>query len=299
MKVFRILGRSIRDAFRSVFRNFALSLASIMCITITLLVVAVAMILSINVNNLTEKIEKDVTIVAFLDVNIKESRIEKVKEEISDINNIESITFQSKEDIADEMMESSPVYKSIMSSWSREESPLQDTYLIKVDNIEKIKDVATKIEKIDDVNLVKYGEGMVEQLVSIFNVIKNTTVIIVLALVLVTAFLISNTIKITITSRRREIEIMRLVGASNINIKMPFLFEGLIIGVLGSIVPIVAVIYGYTAMYAHLNGYLFTPLLTLVVANPFVYFTSLTLLVIAVVVGVYGSLKAVRKYLKI
>lgn len=299
MKVFRILGRSIRDAFRSVFRNFALSLASIMCITITLLVVAVAMILSINVNNLTEKIEKDVTIVAFLDVNIKESRIEKVKEEISDINNIESITFQSKEDIADEMMESSPVYKSIMSSWSREESPLQDTYLIKVDNIEKIKDVATKIEKIDDVNLVKYGEGMVEQLVSIFNVIKNTTVIIVLALVLVTAFLISNTIKITITSRKREIEIMRLVGASNINIKMPFLFEGLIIGVLGSIIPIVAVIYGYTAMYAHLNGYLFTPLLTLVVANPFVYFTSLTLLVIAVVVGVYGSLKAVRKYLKI
>src|SRR5574344_1073414 len=295
MKVFRILGRSIRDAFRSVFRNFALSLASIMCITITLLVVAVAMILSINVNNLTEKIEKDVTIVAFLDVNIKESRIEKVKEEISDINNIESITFQSKEDIADEMMESSPVYKSIMSSWSREESPLQDTYLIKVDNIEKIKDVATKIEKIDDVNLVKYGEGMVEQLVSIFNVIKNTTVIIVLALVLVTAFLISNTIKITITSRKREIEIMRLVGASNINIKMPFLFEGLIIGVLDSIIPIVAVIYGYTAMYAHLNGYLFTPLLTLVVANPFVYFTSLTLLVIAVVVGVYGSLKAVRK----
>ena len=299
MKAIRILGRNIRDSFKSVFRNFSLSLASISCITITLVVVAISIILSYNVNNFATLVERDVTIVAFLDVDISEEQIKVVEHEINQLSNIESVTFQSKFDITDEMMESSETYKNIMSSWTEEENPLQDTYLIKVTDIETIGDVAASIQEIEGVDIVKYGEGMVEQLVSVFDVVRHITYGVVIALILVTAFLISNTIKITITSRKREIDIMRLVGASNLNIKIPFVFEGLFLGIIGSIIPIIATTYGYTALYQNFNGQLYSPFIQLVKPEPFVYIVSIVLLVIGILVGMFGSWHAVKKHLKI
>ena len=299
MKAFRILGRNIRDSFKSVFRNFSLSLASISCITITLLVVSVAIILTYNVNNFAESVEKDVTIVAFLDVDITEEETKKVEDEIKKLDNIDTYIYRSKTDITNEMMDSSEVFSSIMSEWTEDENPLQATFQVKVINIETIGDVAEKIKNIDNVSVVKYGEGMVEQLVSVFDTVKNISLIVVLALILVTAFLISNTIKITIFSRRREIEIMRLVGASNINIKIPFLFEGLFLGIIGSIIPILVTVYGYVAIYNKFGGKLFTQIIQLIKPEPFVYFVSLALVGIGMIVGVFGSWRAVKKHLKI
>ncbi len=299
MKAFRILGRNIRDSFKSVFRNFSLSLASISCITITLLVVSVAIILTYNVNNFAESVEKDVTIVAFLDVDITEEETKKVEDEIKKLDNIDTYIYRSKTDITNEMMDSSEVFSSIMSEWTEDENPLQATFQVKVINIETIGDVAEKIKNIDNVSVVKYGEGMVEQLVSVFDTVKNISLIVVLALILVTAFLISNTIKITIFSRRREIEIMRLVGASNINIKIPFLFEGLFLGIIGSIIPVLVTIYGYVAIYNKFGGKLFTQIIQLIKPEPFVYFVSLALVGIGMIVGMFGSWRAVKKHLKI
>lgn len=299
MKVFRILGRNIRDSFKSVFRNFSLSLASISCITITLIVVAIFVILTFNVNNFTTLVEKDVTIVAFLDVDITQENIKVVEKKIADIDEVDNYTFQSKQEISEEMMESSETFKNIMKEWTEDDNPLQDTFLVKVKDINDIADVAKRIKKMDGVSIVKYGEGMVEQLISIFEVVRKICMGTVIALVLVTAFLISNTIKITIFSRRREIEIMRLVGASNINIKIPFIFEGLFLGIMGSILPIIATVYGYNLLYDNFDGQLFSPFIKLVEPEPFVLFVSLALLVIGILVGMFGSWRAVKKHLKI
>lgn len=299
MKALRILSRSIRDSFKGVFRNFSLSLASISCITITLLVVAISIILSYNVNNFTTLVEKDVTIVAFLDVDINDSERKVVLKEIKKLDNVDSVTFESKVKISEEMMESSEVFKNIMENWTPEENPLQDTYTVKVADIEKIGDTAKEIGKIDKVNVVKYGEGMVEQLISVFDIVKNISIGMVVALIIVTAFLITNTIKITIHSRKREIEIMRLVGASNINIKIPFIFEGFLLGLLGSIIPILLTVYGYTALYEQFDGQLFSPFIKLIEPTPFVYIVSGTLIIIGIIVGMIGSLRAVKKHLKV
>lgn len=299
MRVFRILGRNIRDSFKSVFRNFSLSLASISCITITLIVVSISIILSYNVNNFAALVEKDVTIVAFLDSNITDDETRAVEDTINRLDYVESYNFQSKSEISQEMMDSSEIFKNIMSNWSDEDNPLQDTFLVKVTDIEKIADVANKIKKIDHVDVVKYGEGMVEQLISVFDVVRKISVGMVVALILVTAFLISNTIKITIFSRRREIDIMRLVGASNINIKIPFIFEGLFLGIIGAIIPIIATTYGYLALYENFNGQLFSPFIKLIKPEPFMYQVSGVLLLIGIAVGMFGSWRAVRKHLKI
>lgn len=299
MKAFRIISRNIRDAFKGVFRNFSLSLASISCITITLIVVAVSIILSYNVNNFTTLVEKDVTIVAFLDNELSDSEIDDINNQIGSLDNVEKYEFNSKSDITKEMMESSEIFKSIMKNWTDDENPIQNTFQVKVIDIKHIDVVADKIKDIKGVTLVKYGEGMVEQLVSAFDVIQKVCIISVIALVLVTAFLISNTIKITITSRNREINIMRLIGASNLNIKVPFMIEGLVLGVLGSIIPILVTIYGYMEVYKNFNGQLFSPFIKLIPPVPFVYTISLILIGIGVLVGMFGSWRAVRKHLKI
>jgi len=117
MKIFRILGRNIRDSFKSVFRNFSLSLASISCITITLVIVAVAIILSYNVNNFTNEVEKDMTIVAFLDVDVSEERIKEIEDEINILNYVENFTFNDKMKIAEEMMEGSDDYKVVLEKY--------------------------------------------------------------------------------------------------------------------------------------------------------------------------------------
>jgi len=299
MKVIRIFSRSIRDSFKSVFRNFSLSLASISCITITLIVVAIAIVLSQNVNNFASLVEGDVTIVTFLKRDITDEQTNDVEKKINNLPYIDSIVYKSKMELSREMMDSSEVFSSVMQNWDEKSTPIQATFQVKVKDINEIKYVADEISKMDGVDIVKYGEGMVEQLVSLFDMIRKISIGMVIALIIVTAFLITNTIKITIFSRKREIEIMRLVGSSNVNIKIPFILEGLFLGIMGSIVPILLTVFGYVKLYEKFDGQLFSPFIKLIVPEPFVYIISLVLLAIGIMVGMFGSYTAVRKHLKI
>lgn len=299
MKLFRMLGRNIRDSFKSVFRNFSLSLASISCITITLIVVALSMVLSANVNNFADNVEKDLTIVVFIERGASDEIIEKLGDSIDLLNYVESKSFKDRMDITKEMIEEDRTFEMILSKYTRENTPVRDEYLIKVTDIEKIGEVADSIRKMENVYGVEYGETIIDSLITIFDVLRKASYISVIALILVTAFLISNTIKITIFSRKREIEIMRLVGASNLNIKIPFIFEGLFLGIIGTIIPIVLTTYGYVAIYQNFNGQVFSPFLRLISPTPFIYQTSLLLLVIGMLVGMFGSYRAVKKHLKI
>lgn len=299
MRNFRILARNVRDGFKNVFRNFSLAFASISCITVTLVIVAASIVGSWNVQNFTKLIRDDFTIVVFVQNKATEEDLTKIKSEIETIKNVESIDFKSKKEVMDEMKKSSQTFNNVMSSWDETENPLDDTYQVRVKNDEKISETADRIKKIENVESVKYGEGMVESMVSIFKIIRYILIIMVVGLIVVTAFLIVNTIKITIFSRQEEIEIKRLVGASNMSIKQPFIIEGLIIGTLGSIIPIIITIYGYSILYEKTGGKIFSQFIKLVKPFPFSLYVSGILLLIGVIVGMYGSSKAVRKYLKI
>jgi len=299
MKLIRMFGRNIRDASRSVIRNFSLSLASISCITITLIIVSISMVASYNVENFTKLIKRDVTMVAFLNKNVTKEDITNIEEQIRLIVNVDSYVFQSKEESRKLMQESSDVLNNVMSEWNEKDNPLHDAFLIKVLDIENIKNTADEIAKLDNISVVKYGEGMIEQLLTVFDAIEKTTIGLIIGLVIVTVFLITNTIKITIFSRKQEIDIMRLVGASNITIKMPYIIEGLFLGLLGSIIPVFVTIYGYYELYMEFGGKIFSPIAQLVKPEPFVFQLSLILIVMGMIVGMWGSATAVSKHLKI
>lgn len=300
MKIFRMLGRNIRDAFKSVFRNFSLSLASISCITITLIIVAISILATLNVNNFAKVMKEDVTMVVFLNTETTAEEEEQIEFQLKNMDNVESVEFRSKEDVKNEMAGTSETLRSIMEEWDEADNPLKDNYLIKVTDIEKIKDTANEIQKIEQVDAVNYGEGMIEQLITAYDTVQKVSLLVVIALIVVTIFLIINTIKLTIFSRKREISIMRLVGASNFTIKNPFVIEGMFLGMLGSIVPILITTYGYLAFYNHFQGYLFSsPLIKLIKPEPFIYYVALLVLVIGIIVGMLGSYRAVKKYLKV
>lgn len=297
MRAFRIFFRSIRDALKSVVRNFSLSFASIMCTTITLILVAVAVVAAANVNNATRLIEDELTIVTYLKKDVTEEQIENIKSEISSYKNIEEVTFKSKDEWKLEMSEYDDSFKTVLNYL--DENPLMDSFVLKVNDVKKLSETSEYIKAINGVDTVKYGEGMVEQVISVFDIVQKIVVVVVIALIVVTSFLISNTIKLTIFSRRNEIEIMRLVGASNITIKLPFLFEGFIIGLIGSIIPVCITIYGYVILYSRMHGKLFSNMIMLIKPYPFVFGVSLIVIAIGALVGMYGSIKAVRKYLKV
>lgn len=297
VKAFRIFIRSIRDSFKSVFRNFSLSIASILCTTITLVLVAIAIVVTVNVNHITQDLEEELTIVVYADADTTDERLDEIEREINNISAVADVVAKSKEEWRLEMQSYSETLNTTLDYL--EENPLLDSFIVTVKNVDDLRPVALEIRELENVESANYGEGMVEDIISVFDIIKTITIVMVVALIIVTAFLISNTIKLTIFSRRSEIEIMRLVGSSNTSVKLPFVFEGFLLGVMGSIIPIIVLIYGYLIMYEQMSTSSSFSIIELVSPMPFVLLTSIVLLLIGSIVGMFGSARAVRKYLKI
>lgn len=301
MRAIRVLGRNINKAFKSVFRNLSLSLASVICTTITLIIVSVAVLITVNINSFTKDLEEEITIVVFLEKGTSDTDLEIVKDKILELDNVSKDTIKTKtaEEVKNELMNEHESFKNIMSTWTAENNPLKPEIIVTVLDVRDIAKTEEEISKLEFVNSTKCGEEMVKEIVSVFNVVHKITIGIIIALIVVTVFLICNTIKLTIFARRSEIDIMRLVGTSNIVIKLPFVIEGLFLGIAGSIIPIALTIYGYVIAYENLNGYFISSIIKMVKPMPFVLYDSVLLLIIGSVVGMIGSYHSVRKYLKI
>ena len=299
MKLIRILLNNLRDSFKSIARNISLSIASITNSAITLIIVGIALVMSLNVNNATNELQNDLTIEVFLNQNLEQSQIDSIENQIIELDNVKekNVVYISNEDWKAELKADSEELSAILDTL--EENPLLNSFEVKVDDVEDLKKTSKEIQTIEGVYETKYGEGKAEQYINAFNVLETFTIVVVISLIIVTIFLISNTIKLTIFSRKKEIEIMRLVGTSNTIIKMPFLFEGLILGIFGSLIPISIIIYGYITLYEKLGGYIYSNIIPLVNPFPFVFIVSGILVTIGGVIGMFGSASAVRKYLKI
>ena len=308
MKAFRIFIRNIKNGIKSITRNFSLSMASIICTTITLIIVAIAAVFSANVDNFTKNLENTLTIMVFIDKNASEEDINSIKSKILEIKNIKSdeLIYKTKEEIKNETIEgmckgdeNSSSLCVVMSHWTEENNPLESEFILTVSHIEELDNTAESLRTIDKVTNVKYSKDVVDKMIPTFDIVKKITIGIIIGLVVVSIFLICNTIKLTIFARKSEIEIMRLVGTSNFVIKLPFVIEGLFLGVIGSIIPILCTIWGYIILYDKLDHHLFTNFIEMLEPMPFTIYISLLLLGVGGMVGMIGSYMTVRKYLKI
>jgi cell division transport system permease protein len=297
MKI-RTLGRHFKEAFKSMGRNGWMSFASISAVTVTLLLVSVFLAILLNINYIAKQIEDDVQIRAYIERTEKPEKYDAYQKQLEKINKVKTVKYQSKEEGLDELIESLGDEGKVFSSL-KNENPLPDTFIIITDKPQDTSEVAKQVDKFAFVNKVEYGQGTVEKLFQVTDAARNVGIILVLGLVFTAMFLISNTIKLTIVTRRREIEIMKLVGATNGFIRWPFFIEGFSLGVFGAILPIIVIAVGYQAIFNIVNQKLDTVFIEMLPVTPLIPQLSFLMLLIGGVIGVWGSLTSVRKFLKI
>ncbi|KHD86437.1 permease-like cell division protein FtsX [Heyndrickxia ginsengihumi] len=287
--------RHLRESFKSLARNGWMMFASASAVTITLLLVGVFFVIIMNMNKFANDIEKDVEIRVHIDLTAKKADQEKLRSQIESINAVQSVKYSSKQH------ELKDLIKTMGNDFKlfKQENPLYDVYIVKTKNPTDTPKVAKQIEKMDHVESAIYGKGKVENLFHILSICRNIGLVLIIALLLTAMFLISNTIKITIFARRKEIEIMKLVGATNWFIRWPFLLEGLWLGILGSIIPILIVSFGYYYLYELVSPKLQNQFIQILDFTPFVYEIDVLLILMGILIGVWGSTMSIRRYLKV
>lgn len=294
----RTLRRHFRESSKSLSRNGWMTFASVSAVTVTLILVGVFFVIMMNLNKVATTIEEDVEIRVHIDLTANKEQQELLKNQIENISQVKGVTFSSKAEelqhLIDSMGEEGDAYKLF-----EQDNPLNDVFIVKTKNPTDTMKVAKKIEKMDYAAKVKYGQGKVEKLFKSIKVSRNVGLVLIIGLLFTAMFLISNTIKITIIARRNEIEIMRLVGATNAFIRWPFFLEGLWLGLLGAVIPIALVSTAYYYAYGYLQPRLEGNFIQILEFSPFVYQVSFLLLLMGGIIGIWGSLMSVRKFLKV
>lgn len=290
--------RHIKEGFIGVKRHFAMAISSVSAVTITLLIVGVFGIIAVNMYYLTKEIEQSISMVALIDYDVIDpNKINNMKNKIASFEGITEVVYRTKDEEFDfyndtypEMSEFSDIY--------REDNPFHDAFIIYMNDGIKMEDVKKNISEIKGISSVEDGGDNTYLLINILHSARNGGGILILALIALAIYLIYNTIKITIAARKDEIWIMRNVGARNGYIRAPFLVEGVIIGIMGSIIPIGVVTYAYYRLY-QLTGGILAGVISLVGIYPFVLYLGLALLAIGILVGFSGSYISVCKYLRL
>ncbi|MBD1381412.1 permease-like cell division protein FtsX [Metabacillus arenae] len=294
----RTLGRHFRESLKSLGRNAWMTFASVSAVTVTLILVGVFLTIMLNLNNFAVNIEDDVEIRVHIDVTADEKEQNQLRERIENIDKVDSVIFSPKEKELENLIESFGEEGQSFGLFEQN-NPLNDVFVVKTDNPRDTIQIAKQIEDFDNAYKVRYGQDEVEKLFNAVEIARNIGIGLIIGLVFTAMFLISNTIKITIFARRREIEIMKLVGATNWFIRWPFFIEGLILGILGSIIPIAIVIASYKYVYEWAAPRVSGSFIELLPSSPFVFQVSAILLLIGALIGVWGSLMSVRKFLRV
>ena len=295
--MFRKIGRSFKEAFWGITHHVAMVISTANAVTITLVLVSVLSLLIANISQITYDVEDDIQLYVKIENEVLDEDIQSIQNKISRIAGVEGIEYSDADNELDRFIaaygEAGKIYEIY-----RQDNPLSRVFIIKVANGYSLAELSTQISTVEGIQSVDFGGATVEDFVKLLNGIREVGTIFVIALALLAIFLIYNTIKITINSRKEEIGIMRLVGATNSYIRSPLVLEGMFIGVLGSIIPILLTIFGYNYIYTSLNGQLVSGILKLIDVFPFTLWVSLLVLLAGVTVGVIGPYISATIYLR-
>ncbi|HLR34892.1 MAG TPA: permease-like cell division protein FtsX [Tissierellales bacterium] len=294
---FRIFKNMMKQGFQGLWRNRGMGLASVGSITAVLLVLGMILILILSINNVALEVKhKFDEIQIFLDLDIDEAQRESIEEEIKNCEGVVSIDYQTKDDamailekdLGEDLLE------------GIEENPLPESFIVKLEDVENADGVVKSVEDLEGVDEVKYYKDIISKLITSTNYIRTGGIIVVGVLLFISVFIISNTIKITVTARKEEINIMKYVGATNGYIRGPFIVEGLLLGLLGSVLSIFVVNYGYKYFFTRISEKLYL-FFTIYLIPPYALTNDIIIIftAIGVGIGVLGSLVSLKRFLNV
>lgn len=292
----RTFFRHFVDSLKNLKRNGWMSFASIAAVTVTLTLFASFLTFVFNMNEIAANIQKNVTVSVFMDPKITNSQKQILKEKLEDLPEVSKVTYSSKEEQYKKLVQ------TMGKEWevfSKEDNPLYDVYMVQSNNPKETQKIQTAAKKMPQVIDASYGGAEAERLLHLADKVKLWGVIIAVVLLIIAIFLISNTIRVTILSRKQEIQIQRLVGATNSYIRWPFFLEGAWIGLLGSIIPILGMSFIYPKIYQMLMPTLQQAGYHLLSPGSWVIGLSVGIAILGMVIGALGSTLSMRRFLKI
>ena len=288
---------TLRDSLRQITRHKLFSFLTILTIAITLALLSAASLVAANSYNATQSIEDQLRVVAYLKQPSDPAKNTELLEKLEKTDHVENVVYVSKEEALnslDAQMQDSDL--NIRESLEGD-NPLPDSFEITVDKPENIQAIADGLAGEEIIDSVSYGQDVVNTVISFSKSAAALGVLIIVLMIIATLFLINTTIQLTVNSRRDEIQIMKLVGAKNSFIRMPFFIEGIILGALGALVAGAFVWWGYENIYSYIHQNL--PFLPLLNNNYMMVLLIAANLLVGIVLGALGSVFAVRKHLKI
>lgn len=277
----------------SLHRHMAMTISSISAILVTMLLMGILLLAGGNIDAFTKNVENEVKIHVSIDSLTKDDEIKTLEKEISSIPQVKHVAFSSSEDELNTLIE----HNGAVFSRYKDRNPMPNVFEVEVYKAEDVQTVAKKIASLNGIEKADYGGSSIENLIAVFEVIRNTGVAVIAVLGVLTIFLITHTIRMSIYTRKIEISIMRNVGAENWYICMPFVFEGMMIGFVGAIIPAVISIFAYSSIFEMLNGYFVSDMFVLKPVA-FSYGIAGVLVLAGILVGMFGSFLATRKYLR-
>ncbi|WP_336776598.1 permease-like cell division protein FtsX [Paenibacillus sp. MMO-58] len=298
--------RHFREGFKNIIRNGWMSFASISSIFFSLFLLGVFVLLALNINSMASNIESQVQIRVYLQTDIDQQKANELENKIRKLSDVSKVEFVSKEEGLELLRKNlGKDGDALLDGYDKDSNPLPDSFTVEVFDPQKIAVAANEISALNNgdeakpITSVKYGQGTVEKLFKITNAIRNIGLIIVIGLGITAMFLISTTIKMTILARRREIGIMKLVGATNSFIRWPFFVEGALIGLVASGITTIVVLLTYTKLVSMNEMELGLLMIKLIPVEELGWKITVLLMGLGTLIGVWGSTLSVRKYLKV
>ncbi len=284
-----------REAFLSLIRNSWISVASIGVVAVSLLILGGSLLLVMNANNIAANLESSLEISAFFKDEATPDDIQYLENKLAGRPEVTSVVFVSKGQALQEMRENLNAQEDILAGLE-EKNPLPDALRIKTGTAEQVAPLAMELKNYDQLDDVRYGQGIVEKMMALSGWVRTAGVVTMALLGIAAVFLIATTIRLSVYSRRKEIGIMKFLGATNLFVQLPFVLEGMMLGLTGSLLAVAIVYFGYIAVIDNIQ--LSLPFVQLLTDRAMIFPLMELLLLTGLVIGAAGSLISMRRFLK-
>ena len=298
---YNILGYLIGEGFGNVFKNKKSTGASLMIMCATMIIFGVFLILGENINHFVQEVEDAQGIQVFATREATPEQVQQLGDEINKINGVNTTTYVSKETALSQMKEKFSEHEEFLEGYEGENNIFSDSYVVTLTDLNLLDQVEKEIWNLENVKEITSSNETVTTLIDLANGIKIVTGVILILLIIISIFIIANTIKLTVHARRKEISIMKYVGATNGFIRWPFIVEGMIIGIIASAISIVLVAIAYNFIAEQMVNSQFMKMVGVSLVGFSDMFSSIifTYMLLGIGIGAIGSIISMRKYLKV
>lgn len=296
MRIIRTFFRHIRDGFRNLFRNGWMTTASILSMSIALIVIGGLALVMLNVQNITTDIEEGVQIRAHIDVAASAEDEQVLGDSIRSLEHVTDVVYRTKEEeLASLVAEVGEEFELLAG----DANPLYNVYIVDVDDVAYLEEVQAAISQMPYAVEVTYGELDTENLLRMIEIVRVVLALLAAIMVVIAVLLVTNTIRTTINARQDEIEIMRLVGAQNSYIRAPFIYEGIFIGAISALIASLLLYAIYQGLQQATFEIVGVQILQLAPIYPNILYIGLGLLVLGCLLGIIGARRSIRRFLRI